>query len=419
MKRTSHNYCSREEEQEYIKQFKELKKEYYKENNEYLEDDKKRLALPSSLLDSSLITQTKSKIYDIKVVECGEYKQIYYFNDLKIKKDENLLKTNRVDIDINYLFKTKPIKEEIKPINNKMKKLGIKKIDYKKIYHRNLKIIKKDKIIIVSNVNYLFSTENNKNTEKQIEIKNLNRSKFNCQRIIKANEKEWKTFITLTFANFKKVRVGDKQYYYLDLCKNYNKKILIRRINIYNIINKKDFNNKIENYSSIKKANKTFNSWKTYIKRLKDDFKYICVPEFQKNGTIHYHLLTNINYTDFSLLSKEEVKIYKPRKGWQIFRTIKGWKYGFSSVKPMEDINVVGYLLKYMTKDIDNRLFGHRRYFYSQNLITPKETYLNAQNNTQDILLYLKFINETNIVYENTYYDKLGNEIRFVELKQS
>lgn len=368
MKRSSHNYCSYEEEKEYLRQYKEFKKEYYQETKKFYDNDEKRLALASALLDSSLITQTKNKSYDTKIISCGEYKQIYYFDRIKLKSDKNLVKD--IDIDINYLFKTKP----------KTKKT---------------------------------------NDLKQIELKNLNRSKFNCQRLIKANEKEFKTFVTLTFANFKMVRVGDKQYYYLNLCKNENKKKLIRRINIFNIVNKKKFNESLENYSSIKKANKTFNVWKTYFKRLKKDFKYICVPEFQKNGTIHYHLLTNVEYSDTSLLSKEEIKIYKPRKGWQIFKNIKGWKYGFSSVKKMDDINVVGYLLKYMTKDIDNRLFGHRRYFYSQNLIVPSEMYLNGINNTQDILIYLGFIKDSKIVYENTYYDKLGNEIRFVELKQS
>ena len=38
----------------------------------------------------------------------------------------------------------------------------------------------------------------------------------------------------------------------------------------------------------------------------------------------------------------------------------------------MKDINIIGYLSKYMTKDIDNRLFGKRRYLYSQNLVKPK-----------------------------------------------
>ena len=41
---------------------------------------------------------------------------------------------------------------------------------------------------------------------------------------------------------------------------------------------------------------------------------------------------------------------------------------------------VVGYISKYMTKDIDDRLFGHRRYFYSRNLEIPKESFVDMDD---------------------------------------
>ncbi len=286
----------------------------------------------SLLLDNSLITQTEQKAYTIKVIQCGEYYQIYRFNKMKIKNDKFKERINDkkycvdlwFDIDTDKLIKSK---------------------NYQKKPSRGV-----------------------------ILQKNIDRSKFQLQRLIKANEKKFKTFITLTFA---------------------------------------------ENVKSIRESNKVFNSFRTYIKKLKSDFKYVCVPEFQKRGAVHYHLLTNINYTDFSLLSQKEVKLWDPKsKKWQIGRNIKGWNKGYSLVKNMENINVVGYLSKYMNKDIDNRLFGFRRYLNSSNLIKPNEYYINLYDD-QDFNIIADILANSNITYDSSYLDVFGNVIDYTEYKRA
>lgn len=82
----------------------------------------------------------------------------------------------------------------------------------------------------------------------------------------------------------------------------------------------------------------------------------------------------------------------------------------------MKDINVVGYLSKYMTKDIDNRLFGKRRYLYSQKLKRPTDIYLNLD----DLNDYKYFVNCFNGEerYTSTYKDNFGDEVIVKEYKR-
>lgn len=272
------------------------------------------VSLASLLLDSSLIKESNKICYQIKLIRVGEYYQLYYYNRLKIKKDKNL--------------------EEIK-----------KKID-------NDFLIKKD--------NYIDKPE-----KKIIEEKNINRSKFQFQRLVRTNENKFKTFITLTFK---------------------------------------------ENITDVKEANYQFKKWVIAIRQLKKDFLYIGVPEFQKRGAVHYHLLTNLDI-------KENHNIIIPQKNNKNCYDVKFWSYGFSSVFDVKNINVVGYMSKYMTKSCDNRLFAHRRYFYSRNLEKPEEFYLDTRKDF-DFTLIADLLSNSNVIYENSYLDKFGDVIDFIELKK-
>lgn len=80
--------------------------------------------------------------------------------------------------------------------------------------------------------------------------------------------------------------------------------------------------------------------------------------------------------------------------------------------KNLDGINVVGYLTKYMTKDIDNRLFGKRRYFASHNLKKPKEVYI---TNQYEFALFMNSLNDSKEVYSNIYLDKFGDTVQFRE----
>ena len=289
------------------------------------------------LLDSSLITDTSYllnpydiytliKLYDVKLIECGNYIQLYFYNYKHGKK--------------------------IKIVENKKEKFD--DLDLKKINKSNNK------------------TEKEK--DKQIELKNITRSKISCQRIAKSNMNVWKSFITLTFKN---------------------------------------------NLKDIDVANKRLHYFFTKIRRVKKDFVYLCIPEFQKRGAVHYHLLTNIACDSLIIPKKEKKHLYNPNtkqyKDLEYY-DIKFWLDGFSSAEPIinDPEKIVGYISKYMTKDIDNRLFGYRRYFYSKNLNKPIEKYIDI-NNKKELDFLIKKIHGKNLLYQNEYVDKFDNPISFHE----
>lgn len=270
------------------------------------------------LLDSSLISTTNAKNYTHKIVQCGDYFQVYNYYEKRVKKEK-----------------------------------GIEKHYDSKIHYVNTEDLSKRKY---------------QNELRTIEIKNILRSKIQLQRLVKSNENIFKTFITLTFA--------------------------------YNI-------------QDISQANKKFKNWKDtlnkYLKKQKKEFSYVCVPEFQKRGAVHYHLLTNLDI-------KENSDVIIPQKGKKNQYDVKYWKNGFSSVFEVKDMNVVGYITKYMTKDIDNRLWGKRRYLYSLNLKQPSVIYLDEDIEKENsyLLMIELLLKET---YKNMYLDKLEQVIEYREFK--
>lgn len=270
------------------------------------------------LLDSSLITTYNQKTYQYKIIECGDYFYIYNFNVKKQKKDSNL---------------------------DKMK--DIAKVDIDKLFKQDTEI------------------EKSRGDPKKIEYKNILRSKFQMQRLVKSNEKIFKTFITLTFK---------------------------------------------ENLTNIQEANKKFNWWISNIRKKKKDFAYIAVPEFQKRGAVHYHLLTNLDIKqNHDIIISQEFK----KNQYDVIY----WPHGFTSVFDLKDMNVVGYLTKYMTKDIDNRLWGHRRYLCSMNLKRPSTLFLNP-NEIEDLSIIFDIMSQCDIQFSNSYFDSFGNEIAFREYKK-
>ena len=68
-----------------------------------------------------------------------------------------------------------------------------------------------------------------------------------------------------------------------------------------------------------------------------------------------------------------------------------------------------------MTKDIDNRLFGKRRYHGSQNLKQPKASFVNLDNDI-DKNFYKKIIQDKELIYQNDYINPYDNQkVTFLE----
>lgn len=207
---------------------------------------------------------------------------------------------------------------------------------------------------------------------KPILLANAIRSNLNCQRIAKSNKDSWETFITLTFK---------------------------------------------ENITDIVKANKIFHNWVSNIRKLKKDFKYIAVPEFQKRGAVHYHVLSNLGKEDKEIIFKQLIKTGKAVKYDDLY-DVKYWSKGFARVDFIKKDykKIYGYICKYMTKDIDNKLFGKHRYFNSQNLIKPTEEYLDLSNPLH-LAQFIELTRNKNVEYSSNYKDiYTDTSIEFIEL---
>ena len=268
----------------------------------------------TSILDSKLISAT---LYDIKIVDCGSYLQVYIYENKRLRR-----------------------KKEKSP------ELELKRYKVENMVQSATKMEKDIEL------------------QPNIEFRNIMRSKLECQRIAKANIDDWKTFITLTFE---------------------------------------------ENIQDVKVANKRFKYFIDKVRRVKPNLKYLCITEFQKRGAIHYHMLSNISIKDKTLIYSQEDN---PK-----YKHIKFWNEGFDSIEVMKgDVKkIIGYISKYMTKDIDNRLFSHRRYFYSQNLQQPKVNYIN-KDNLKELDFYKKIIQDANLVYNDKYINPYDNtEVIFLE----
>lgn len=136
---------------------------------------------------------------------------------------------------------------------------------------------------------------------------------------------------------------------------------------------------------NLTKSNYQFNLFVQRMMYKFKDFQYLAVPEFQKNGRVHYHMLSNIRYTP----SKDIEQV---------------WGRGFIKINRIDRVSNVGaYVCKYMNKDTcDKRLFNQHKFLNSTNLKNPIVLtgfrglqYFN--NNFKDLIA------ENSKVFENKY----------------
>lgn len=106
-----------------------------------------------------------------------------------------------------------------------------------------------------------------------------------------------------------------------------------------------------DNITDLKEANYIFNQFIKRISYKYPGFEYLAVPEFQKRGAVHYHLLCKLPFVEIS-----EMQII--------------WGQGFIKLNRIDNVNNVGaYVCKYLSKDMfDDRTFGKKKFFRSQSL---------------------------------------------------
>lgn len=130
--------------------------------------------------------------------------------------------------------------------------------------------------------------------------------------------------------------------------------------------------NKINRYD-IKEISPKFKQWlKNSVKR--KDMNYVIVPEYHKNGAIHFHGLISANF-DFvesgTYLIPDKKKPVKESVLWKYGYTIddpwvrevyniSDYPFGFATAIKLDDnrLAVCRYITKYITKD-SKRIFGN------------------------------------------------------------
>lgn len=276
----------------------------------------------TTLLDSSLISkynniQLSEKMYDLKIIDCGNYVQVYKYSNYHFSKDKSFIDIKDLDTD-------------------NLRKKG-------------------------------------SSSFKSILLSNAIRSNLNVQRLARCNCDSWVSFITLTYS---------------------------------------------ENIKDINTTNKQFNYFISNIRKLKKDFKYLAVPEFQKRGAVHYHILSNLDLDQVIIFNQEFKK--GSAVNYNTLYDVKYWNHGFARVDFIKNNykKIYSYLTKYMVKDIDDRLFMKKRYFFSQNLIRPVVNKINL-NNKKDYEYYSSLVCNYVVDYQNIYIDSYTkSEIQYTEYKK-
>ncbi len=158
-----------------------------------------------------------------------------------------------------------------------------------------------------------------------------------------------------------------------------------------------------ENVNDLKEANYLFNKYikrlnYKLIKELERNVCYISVPEFQKRGAVHYHVIFfNLPLID----TQEEFKT-------GIFA--ETWKHGFIKVKHIKEAKgVSAYLTKYLTKDlIDARFSSKKKYFCSRNIKRPYP--IHDMERAQEVINNISIFEKD---YKSDYKTPGGNEVLY------
>lgn len=111
-----------------------------------------------------------------------------------------------------------------------------------------------------------------------------------------------------------------------------------------------------DNVTDLATANYLFNKFILRISYKYSSFEYLAVPEFQKRGAVHYHVLCKLPFIEIPELQAI-------------------WAHGFIKLNRIDNVNNVGaYVCKYLSKDMfDERTFGKKKFFRSQTLTKALE----------------------------------------------
>lgn len=151
------------------------------------------------------------------------------------------------------------------------------------------------------------------------------------------------------------------------------------------------------NVRTLEEANPLFSTAVKEMQRRWGRTRYLCVPEFQQRGAVHYHAI----FFDLPYILHIKRKMSKL------------WPHGFVQVKAIRKVKSIGlYVSKYLQKGVgDERTVGHKAFFTSRRMIRPIEE--RGDNRIDSALLGLTLDTEAVESYASRYgtvvYRRLRN----------
>lgn len=156
-----------------------------------------------------------------------------------------------------------------------------------------------------------------------------------------------------------------------------------------------------------KKARKLVSNYVQNIKkRYNKGARYIVIPEFQKSGRIHFHMLIEFYKSYKYRYDKKKRKMYFLSTAFYNEVTeIFSWKHGFVSVLPVRSgVDVARYLTKYLSKCISGnnissilhmgRLLYYKIRCYTTNIRKKLDTVMNNSGKLEFLGIFdlIKFL---------------------------
>lgn len=154
----------------------------------------------------------------------------------------------------------------------------------------------------------------------------------------------------------------------------------------------------------------------TKLRRKQEGLKYIWVLEFQGNGNIHYHILTNFK------IDIDTNRFRKSERHKEVEREFSAgfWKHGFVDIRDLKaegNTNVAKYLTAYITKDMmDKEMEGARVFGYSKSTM-DKPIVTKILQEVKDQQEILKLFEEYDINFTNSYsIGSFGDKMNYFDM---
>ena len=129
------------------------------------------------------------------------------------------------------------------------------------------------------------------------------------------------------------------------------------------------------------KVKRKFTQFQNYLRKKFPQMYYVAVPEYHKDGGLHFHLLIGgVTMEELKAVpARYEKRRGRHKKGDLIFKhghqifNVERWKLGYSTLSVIANGEASKhYICKYISKQhYDDRFFGKRRYYVSNNIKRP------------------------------------------------